>query len=73
LKLIAGCKGVLLPDVNEQWLSVRQVAQLRRIKQDLVAKVLAKRERKKRANRKQYLKRQIAALEANKETTVGTN
>jgi hypothetical protein len=73
LKLIAACKGLLLPDINEQWLSVRQVAQLRRIKQQLVEKVLARKERKQRVNRKQYIKRRIAELEAQKETeTIGT-
>jgi hypothetical protein len=74
LKLIAAAKGLLLPDVNEQWLSVRQVAQLRRIKQQLVEKVLARKERKKKANRRQYLRKRIAVLEGQKETTeVGTN
>lgn len=73
LKLIAAAKGLLLPDVNEQWLSVRQVAQLRRIKQQLVEKVLARRQRKQKANRRQYLRKRIAVLEGQKEIqTVGT-
>jgi hypothetical protein len=62
--LIAAAKGVLLPDVNEQWLSVRQVAQLRRIKQDLVEKALARKERKQKANRKNYIRRKIKRIEA---------
>lgn len=73
LKLIAAAKGLLLPDVNEQWLSVRQVAQLRRIKQQLVEQALARRERKKKANRKQYLRKRIAELEEKETQTVGTN
>jgi hypothetical protein len=73
LKLIAAAKGLLLPDVNEQWLSVRQVAQLRRIKQQLVEKVLARKERKKKANRRQYLRKRIAVLEQKETQTVGTN
>ena len=52
LKLIAACKGVLLPDINEQWLTVKQVVQLRRAKQALVEKVLRRKERKRRANRR---------------------
>ena len=62
--MIAAAKGVLLPDVNEQWLSVRQVAQLRRIKQDLVEKALARKERKQKANRKNYIRRKIKRIEA---------
>jgi hypothetical protein len=67
LKLIAAAKGLLLPDVNEQWLSVKQVAQLRRIKQELVEKALQRKERKSKANRKNYLRRKIKVLEAQKE------
>ena len=54
--------------MNEQWLSVRQVAQLRRIKQELVEKALQRKERKSKANRKNYLRRKIKTLEAQKET-----
>lgn len=73
LKLIAAAKGLLLPDVNEQWLSVRQVAQLRRIKQQLVEKVLARKQRKQKANRLQYLRKRIAVLEQKETQTVGAN
>jgi hypothetical protein len=73
LKLIAACKGLLLPDINEQWLSVRQVAQLRRIKQELVEKALQRRERKKKANRRGYLRRQLKALQAPAVKTVEQN
>jgi hypothetical protein len=73
LKLIAACKGLLLPDINEQWLSVRQVAQLRRIKQELVEKALQRRERKRKANRRGYLRRQLKALRAPAVKTVEQN
>src|SRR5262245_16608167 len=64
LKLVAGCKGVLLPDINEKWLTVRQVTQLRRIRQDLVEKALRKKARKQRENRRAYLRKRIRELEA---------
>ncbi len=67
LKLIAACKGVLLPNLDERWLSVRQVCQLRHVKQQLVEKVLLRKARKKKANRKQYIKRRLKKLEARKE------
>lgn len=73
LKILCACKGLLLPDVNEQWLSVRQVAQLRRIKQELVEKALQRRERKKKANRRGYLRRQLKALGAPVIKTVEQN
>jgi hypothetical protein len=54
---------MLLPDLDERFLSVRQVCELRRIKQELTEKVLRKKARRKKANRKQYLKRRIRELE----------
>lgn len=64
LKLIAATRGLLIPELDERWLTVRQVAELRRIKQQLVEKVLRRKERKRKANRKAYLKRRIRELEA---------
>jgi hypothetical protein len=63
LKLIAACKGVLLPDIDERWLSAKQVCQLREAKRALLEKALQRREQRRRANRKHYLRRTIAALE----------
>ena len=73
LKLIAGCKGVLLPDINEQWLSVRQVTQLRRIKQELVERVLKRKAVRQKQNRRAYLRRRIKALEGQEGNNVGTD
>jgi hypothetical protein len=63
LKLIAATKGILLPDIDERWLTVRQVCQLRNAKQRLLEKALRRKDRKRKANRKQYLKRRISELE----------
>lgn len=64
LKLIAAAKGVLLPDINEQWLTVRQVCQLRRTKQQLVERVLRRKARRKVQNKRASLRRKIRALKA---------
>jgi hypothetical protein len=63
-KVILSCHGQLVPDVNESFLSVRQLTQLRAFKQRTVEKVMRKKERRKRQNRKAYLRRQIKTLEA---------
>lgn len=73
LKLIAGCKGVLLPDIDEKWLTVRQVTQLRRIRQELVEKALRRKAARKRQNRRAYLRRKIRALETAQESGVQTD
>jgi hypothetical protein len=67
LKLICACRGIFLMDINEKWLSVKQVLGLRRAKQDLLEKALKRKERKRHANRKFYLKKRIAELEVNGE------
>ena len=64
LKLIAATRGLLIPELDERWLTVRQVAELRRIKRDLIEKILKRKARKARANRKQYLKRLLREREA---------
>jgi hypothetical protein len=63
LSLIASAKGMLLPTLDERFLSVRQVCQLRRIQQELVEKVLRRKARKAKANRKAYIRRRIQKLE----------
>jgi hypothetical protein len=64
LKLIAATRGLLIPELDERWLTVRQIAGLRRIKRDMVERVLKQKARKARANRKAYLRRRIRELEA---------
>jgi hypothetical protein len=68
LKLVAACKGILLPELNENFLSVRQVLQLRRAKQQIVERVLRQKAQRRKANRKQYVKRQLRELEATAES-----
>ena len=67
LKLIAAAKGVLLPDINEQWLTVRQVCQLRKARQELVEKALRKKARRKVENKRARLRRKIRELKAKQE------
>jgi hypothetical protein len=69
LQLIASAKGMLLPALDERFLSVRQVCQLRRIQQELVEKVLKRKARKAKANRKAYLKRRLRELETQPQQT----
>jgi hypothetical protein len=71
LKLIAGCKGVLLPDIDEKWLTVRQVTQLRRIRQELVEKALRRKAARQRQNRRAFLRRRIKTLENQEGENVG--
>ena len=63
-KVLLSCYGQLLPDVNEDFLSVRQITQLRRAKQDIVERVLKKKAARKRQNRRAFLRRKIKSLEA---------
>jgi hypothetical protein len=71
-KVILSCHGCLLPDVNESFLSIRQITQLRALKQRTAERVLKQKERRKRQNRRAYLRRQIKALEA-PQANGGTN
>lgn len=61
LKLVCAAKGILLPELDERFLSVKQITQLRRAKQALVEKALKRKERKRRANRKAYIRRRLKA------------
>jgi hypothetical protein len=67
LKLVAAAKGVLLPDINEQWLTVRQVCQLRKAKQTMVEKVLKLKSRRKVENQRARLRRKIRELKGQKQ------
>jgi hypothetical protein len=73
LQLIAAAKGMLLPALDEKFLSVRQVCQLRRIQQELVERVLKGKARKAKANRKAYLKRRLRELETQPQSHMEEN
>src|SRR4051812_6333734 len=62
-KLLLSCYGCLLPEINEQWLSVRQITELRRWKRDTVERILRGRAARKIQNRRAYLRRQIKNIE----------
>lgn len=62
-KIILSCHGCLIPDVNEEWLSARQIVKLRVLKQGIVERVLRRKDRRKRQNRRAYLRRQIRKAE----------
>jgi hypothetical protein len=62
-KVILSCHGCLLPDIDEKWLSVRQITQLRRAKQDIVERVLHQKQVRKTQNRRSYLRKTIQKLE----------
>jgi hypothetical protein len=62
-KIVLSCYGCLIPDVNETWLSARQIVKLRTLKQGIVEKVLRRKERRKRQNRRAYLRRRIREAE----------
>jgi hypothetical protein len=63
LKLVAAARGILLPDLNEKWLTVRQVCQLRTAKKELVEKALRRKARRKVENKRARLRRKIKELE----------
>ena len=65
-KVLLSCYGQLVPDVDEAFLSVRQLVQLRSLKQEIVERVLKRKDARKRQNRRTYLRRQIKKLEATK-------
>ena len=62
-RVLLSCYGCLLPDINERWLSVKQITQLRRAKQDIVERVLRQKVVRKKQNRRAYLRRAIRTLE----------
>ena len=72
-KVILSCYGCLIPDVNEEWLSVRQIVKLRTIKQGIVQRVLRTKDRRKRQNRRAYLRRRIKAAEQQNGGTIEQN
>jgi hypothetical protein len=73
LKIVAGCKGVLLPDLNEKFLTVKQIVQVRQAKQSLVERVLRTKARRKKENRRAYLRRELKRLKAAPQPQETTN
>jgi hypothetical protein len=69
LQLVAATRGILLFEISEQFLSARQITELRRIKQTLVEKVLKKKAKRAKCNRRNYLRRRINALAAQEQET----
>lgn len=63
-KVLLSLYGQFIPDVNESFLSVRQLTQLRQVKQQIVEKVLRRKVVRKKANRRAYLRRTLNKLEA---------
>jgi hypothetical protein len=63
LKLVCAARGILLPEISERWLSTQQAVQLRQAKQELIDKALRCKTRRKRENRRTYLRRQLKNLE----------
>lgn len=72
-KVLLSCYGCLIPDVDERWLSVRQIVQLRRIKQELVERVLHQKEVRRKQNRRALLRRKIRKLKQQQETSDNIN
>ena len=64
LKLICATKGILVPDLDERFLTVRQALQLRQAKSRVLENALKRREKVRAVNRKAYLKRRLKELEA---------
>lgn len=67
-KVLLSCYGQLIPDVNEEFLGVRQLVQLRKLKQEITERVLKKKAARKRQNRRAHLRRKIKKLEAARNT-----
>ncbi len=72
-KVLLSCYGCLIPDVDERWLSVKQIVQLRRVKQDIIERVLHQKEVRKKQNRRAYLRRTIKKLKQQQEDSGTTS
>lgn len=67
LTILCGTKGILLPTLDQKFLSVRQVTQLRRVQEQLVGKALRKKAARKRQNARAYLRKRLRELEGQKD------
>jgi hypothetical protein len=63
LKLICATKGILIPDLDERFLTVKQALQLRQAKSRIVETALRRKEKAKVINRRAYLRRRLRQLE----------
>lgn len=64
-RIIASLHGVLIPEgVNESTLSTKTIVQLKAAKTAIAEKMFKRREQRKKQNRRAYLRRRIAAIEA---------
>jgi hypothetical protein len=73
LKVICGCRGILLPDLDERFLSVKQITQFRAMKASLVEKAQRRKKRRARENRRAYLRRQLKEIRAQAPATAATS
>ena len=64
LSLIAATKGLLIPTVDEKFLSAKQIFRLRQMQHDVVEKALKQKAAKKKRNRKHYLRRRVREIES---------
>ncbi|MGA8911080.1 MAG: hypothetical protein WB524_25965 [Acidobacteriaceae bacterium] len=63
LQLVASCNGLFLPDINEDFLTAKQVLQLRQARSRIVETALRRKEKARVVNRRAYLKRRLRQLE----------
>jgi len=61
-KVLLSCHGQFIPDVDEKWLSVRQLTQLRMLKQEVAERILRRKAARKRQNKSAFLRRKIRVL-----------
>jgi hypothetical protein len=63
LQMLCACKGLIVGNINEEWLSKKQIIELRRQQQKLVERVLRAKAVRRKQNRRTYLRRAIRKLE----------
>jgi hypothetical protein len=64
LRIIAACNGVWIGDVDERLLGPKEAFGLRQARQSLVARALGRKAARTKQNRRAYLRKKIARLEA---------
>ena len=69
-KVLAACQGVLLPELSEKILNVKQVLRLREAKQKIVEQVLRKQTARKRQNRRYYIRKKLKRIGATEAVSV---
>lgn len=66
LSILCGCRGILLPTLDERFLSVRQITQVRRVQQELVGKALRRKAARRKQNARAYLRKRLRELQPGK-------